>query len=84
MSTVSRTVGPAHVQLTSKSEERRVIFASSLGTVFEWYDSSDHLAGRPILLVSPSVTGSGGGQRIRRAATYVAGICRESARLRYA
>jgi MFS family permease len=28
----------AHVQLSSKSEERRVVFASSLGTVFEWYD----------------------------------------------
>jgi MFS family permease len=28
----------AHVQLSSKAEERRVIFASSLGTVFEWYD----------------------------------------------
>ena len=38
MSTASRPVGPAHVQLSSKTEERRVIFASSLGTVFEWYD----------------------------------------------
>src|SRR3989475_1423966 len=28
----------AHVQLSSKAEERRVIFASSLGTVFEWHD----------------------------------------------
>ena len=28
----------AHVQLSSKADERRVIFASSLGTVFEWYD----------------------------------------------
>ncbi|MEP6941365.1 MAG: MFS transporter [Betaproteobacteria bacterium] len=37
MSTASRPA-PAHVQLSSKSEERRVIFASSLGTVFEWYD----------------------------------------------
>jgi len=36
MSTASRPM--AHVQLASKSEERRVIFASSLGTVFEWYD----------------------------------------------
>ncbi len=36
MSTASRPVG--HVQLSSKTEERRVIFASSLGTVFEWYD----------------------------------------------
>jgi MFS family permease len=38
MSTASRPVGPAHVQLSTKTEERRVIFASSLGTVFEWYD----------------------------------------------
>jgi MFS family permease len=38
MSTASRPVAPGHVQLSSKSEERRVIFASSLGTVFEWYD----------------------------------------------
>jgi MFS family permease len=38
MSTASRPVGSPHVQMSSKSEERRVIFASSLGTVFEWYD----------------------------------------------
>src|ERR1700686_161803 len=38
MSTASRPVGPAHVQLSWKTKERRVIFASSLGTVFEWYD----------------------------------------------
>ena len=38
MSTASRPVGATHRQLASKSEERRVIFASSLGTVFEWYD----------------------------------------------
>ena len=38
MTTASRPVGATHVQLGSKSEERRVIFASSLGTVFEWYD----------------------------------------------
>src|SRR5579872_357777 len=29
---------PGGDRLVSKSEERRVIFASSLGTVFEWYD----------------------------------------------
>ncbi len=27
-----------HGQPGARSEERRVIFASSLGTVFEWYD----------------------------------------------
>ena len=34
------TASPAAVapSLVSKSEERKVIFASSLGTVFEWYD----------------------------------------------
>jgi MFS family permease len=37
MSSTARP-GVAHVQLSSKAEERRVIFASSLGTVFEWYD----------------------------------------------
>jgi MFS family permease len=37
MSSTARP-GAAHVQLSSKTEERRVIFASSLGTVFEWYD----------------------------------------------
>jgi len=36
---MASTARPAtHVQPSSKSEERRVIFASSLGTVFEWYD----------------------------------------------
>jgi MFS family permease len=37
MSSTARP-GVAHSQLSSKTEERRVIFASSLGTVFEWYD----------------------------------------------
>src|SRR4051795_681873 len=31
------TPGPAVLQI-SRQEERKVIFASSLGTVFEWYD----------------------------------------------
>src|SRR3989441_3697933 len=29
---------PASGEIVTKAEERRVIFASSLGTVFEWYD----------------------------------------------
>jgi MFS family permease len=36
MSVASATVGDGRV--VSQAEERRVIFASSLGTVFEWYD----------------------------------------------
>jgi MFS family permease len=38
MSTSEATSAPSTGELVSKSEERRVIFASSLGTVFEWYD----------------------------------------------
>src|SRR6059036_3343914 len=32
------TIASPAAPLVSRSEERRVIFASSLGTVFEWYD----------------------------------------------
>jgi len=32
------TAIPGTVPLVKKEEEKRVIFASSLGTVFEWYD----------------------------------------------
>src|SRR5215216_7083386 len=37
MTAPESVASPAPV-LVSRSEERRVIFASSLGTVFEWYD----------------------------------------------
>src|SRR6476660_1675868 len=32
------TAIPGTVPLVKKEEEKRVIFASSLGTIFEWYD----------------------------------------------
>ena len=38
MSTAQAAIGTTDGRLVSRSEERRVIFASSLGTVFEWYD----------------------------------------------
>ena len=38
MSTAGVALESGDIRLVSKSEERRVIFASSLGTVFEWYD----------------------------------------------
>src|SRR3982750_149389 len=39
MATPASTMNaPAPGHGASRSEERRVIFASSLGTVFEWYD----------------------------------------------
>ena len=38
MSSSSIPIGLPPAALVSRAEERRVIFASSLGTVFEWYD----------------------------------------------
>ena len=38
MSTPSATATLADPRTASRAEERKVIFASSLGTVFEWYD----------------------------------------------
>jgi len=39
MATPAQTMNSAAPERTiTRSEERRVIFASSLGTVFEWYD----------------------------------------------
>ncbi|MFL6237489.1 MAG: hypothetical protein ACJ76N_30490, partial [Thermoanaerobaculia bacterium] len=35
---VATTAPAAPVLQISRQEERKVIFASSLGTVFEWYD----------------------------------------------
>ena len=36
--TISTGIADAGGRLVSRKEERRVIFASSLGTVFDWYD----------------------------------------------
>ncbi len=38
MVSTAATAPLASGQIVSKAEERRVIFASSLWTVFEWYD----------------------------------------------
>ena len=38
MSTVEAAYVAAGERLVTKAEERRVIVASSIGTVFEWYD----------------------------------------------
>jgi MFS family permease len=50
MSTASATAPFAYPKLT-RAEERRVIFASSLGTVFEWYDFYIYGTLAPILAV---------------------------------
>jgi MFS family permease len=74
MSTVSRTVGQAHVQLTSKSEERRVIFASSLGTVFEWYDFYLYATLAPFFAALFFPSGNDTAALLSAFATYAAGF----------
>ena len=51
MATSSPALGPA-VAADFKPEEKRVVFASSLGTVFEWYDF--YLAGSLAAFISKS------------------------------
>ena len=74
MSTASRPVGPAHVQLTSKSEERRVIFASSLGTVFEWYDFYLYATLAPFFAALFFPSGNDTAALLSAFATYAAGF----------
>jgi MFS family permease len=74
VSTASRSVGPAHVQLTSKSEERRVIFASSLGTVFEWYDFYLYATLAPFFAALFFPSGNDTAALLSAFATYAAGF----------
>jgi MFS family permease len=74
MSTASRPVGPAHVRLTSKSEERRVIFASSLGTVFEWYDFYLYATLAPFFAALFFPSGNDTAALLSAFATYAAGF----------
>src|SRR5436190_10735594 len=74
MSTVSRPVGPAHIQLSSKGEERRVIFASSLGTVFEWYDFYLYATLAPFFAAVFFPPGNATAALLSAFATYAAGF----------
>src|SRR5258706_3389144 len=74
MSTASRPVGQAHVQLSSKSEERRVIFASSLGTVFEWYDFYLYATLAPFFAALFFPAGNEHASLLSAFATYAAGF----------
>jgi MFS family permease len=74
MSTASRPVTPAHVQLSSKSEERRVIFASSLGTVFEWYDFYLYATLAPFFAAVFFPPGNATAALLSAFATYAAGF----------
>src|SRR5438045_1587182 len=74
MSTASRPVGSAHIQLSSKSEERRVIFASSLGTVFEWYDFYIYATLAPFFATLFFPKGNATAALLASFATYAAGF----------
>src|ERR1700681_4931717 len=64
----------AHVQLGSKAEERRVIFASSLGTVFEWYDFYLYATLAPFFAALFFPPGNATAALLSAFATYAAGF----------
>jgi MFS family permease len=74
MSTASRPAAGAHIQLSSKSEERRVIFASSLGTVFEWYDFYLYATLAPFFAAVFFPPGNATAALLSAFATYAAGF----------
>ncbi len=74
MSTASRPGAGAHVQLSTKSEERRVIFASSLGTVFEWYDFYLYATLAPFFAAVFFPPGNATAALLSAFATYAAGF----------
>ncbi len=74
MSTASRPGAAAHVQLSTKSEERRVIFASSLGTVFEWYDFYLYATLAPFFAAVFFPPGNATAALLSAFATYAAGF----------
>jgi MFS family permease len=72
VTTASRPI--AHVQLATKSEERRVIFASSLGTVFEWYDFYLYATLAPFFAALFFPSGNDTAALLSAFATYAAGF----------
>jgi MFS family permease len=72
VSTASRPI--AHVQLATKTEERRVIFASSLGTVFEWYDFYLYATLAPFFAALFFPSGNDTAALLSAFATYAAGF----------
>src|ERR1700694_4330203 len=72
VSTASRPI--AHIELSSKSEERRVIFASSLGTVFEWYDFYLYATLAPFFAALFFPSGNDTAALLSAFATYAAGF----------
>jgi MFS family permease len=66
--------GPGAAAVVSRAEERRVIFASSLGTVFEWYDFYLYATLAPFFAVLFFPKGNETAALLSAFATYAAGF----------
>jgi MFS family permease len=73
MSTAAAYAAPARGRV-SKAEERRVIFASSLGTVFEWYDFYLYATLAPFFAALFFPSGNETAALLSAFATYAAGF----------
>ena len=67
-------VAASSLPMVDKSEERRVIFASSLGTVFEWYDFYIYAVLAPFFAVVFFPPGNATTALLNAFVTYAAGF----------
>jgi MFS family permease len=74
MSTAEAAAALPGGRLVSRSEERRVIFASSLGTVFEWYDFYLYATLAPFFAALFFPSGNATAALLSAFATYAAGF----------
>src|SRR5437764_8828196 len=75
MATPAQTMNaPVHERTITRSEERRVIFASSLGTVFEWYDFYLYATLAPFFAALLFPKGNDTAALLSAFATYAAGF----------
>src|SRR5579872_2232254 len=65
---------PRHIAPVTAAEERRVIFASSLGTVFEWYDFYIYATLAPFFATLFFPKGNDTAALLSAFATYAAGF----------
>jgi MFS family permease len=74
MASVAIAAGPPIDEKREKREERRVIFASSLGTVFEWYDFYIYATLAPFFASLFFPSGNATAALLASFATYAAGF----------
>ena len=72
MAVIAEPLGEGRI--VSKEEERKVIFASSLGTVFEWYDFYLYATLAPFFAARFFPTGNETAALLSAFATYAAGF----------